>query len=74
MTSTSPKQDRDFLEKIIGTQVLEDAIEWMKDNLEPSDIFDDKDLISYASGQKPEKVFTQSELEEWAEENGYVKS
>lgn len=71
--ATSLKQDQDFLNECIGTSLLESAIEWMKANLSPEDIFTEKELLAWASNYDPEDVFTTNNLESWAESNGYIK-
>ncbi len=71
--STTEKQDEDFLKEVIGTSTLELSIEWIKDNLEVQDVFDDKEIIGYVSNMKPDDVFNISDLEEWAESNGFTK-
>lgn len=62
MPSTS--KDREFSELmnnsvettvIVNTSALDEAISWIGSNLEPDDVFSDKDLS------------------QWAESNGYVK-
>jgi hypothetical protein len=36
-------------------------------------VFDDSEIISYVKGGfDPDDVFSESELEDWAEANGYV--
>lgn len=67
------KQERDFSEAVVPQNFLMDAIDWIKDNMEVYDVFHEKQIIEYASGLKPDKVFTQSELEAWAELNGFIK-
>jgi len=51
--STSASQDRNFIDSIIGSDLLENAIDWIGKNMEPAD------------------VFSESELQSWAENNGY---
>lgn len=58
--STTTKQDKDFASELAGEvrlepSALQTAIDWIKDNLKPDDVFSDKDL------------------ETWAENNGYTK-
>ncbi len=52
---TTAQQDREFIEDLIPSALLEEAIEWIGSNLNPADVFETKDL------------------EEWAENNGYVE-
>lgn len=52
----STKDNEKFRDSLfIGKSLLDDAIEWIHDNM------------------KPDHVFGDNELGEWAEENGYVK-
>lgn len=53
MTTTS--QDRSFRDELIANDLLEQAIDWIKNNMEP------------------EEVFTEQQLEKWAENNNYKK-
>lgn len=46
---TTVKQDRDFLEKVVGLTVLEAAVEWIGDNLAPEEVFNDRELEAWAS-------------------------
>jgi len=42
------KQDRDFLEDVVGTLLLENAIDWISRNMEPEDVFSTQDLDRWA--------------------------
>lgn len=46
--ATTSSQDRDFLTTVISTSLLEDSIEWIADNLDPDQVFSDKQLASWA--------------------------
>ena len=48
---TTGRQDRDFLESVIPNTLLEQAIEWIADNLDPEDVFDKKQLNYWADEQ-----------------------
>lgn len=52
---TTVSQDREFIQSVINTDLLENAIDWIAKNLNPQDVFSDSDL------------------ESWAEDNGYIK-
>jgi hypothetical protein len=45
---TTAKQDRQFVDAIIDTTILESAIDWIANNLRPEDVFDEKDLETWA--------------------------
>ena len=44
-----------FVSEVISSSALENAIDWIKEKLEPEDVFD------------------KDQLENWAEQNGYIK-
>lgn len=71
--STS-RQDAEFINDIIvgnlPSSLLELASEWIVDNLEPDEVFKEKDLISWAEGND---FIHKKHLDDWALENGYVK-
>lgn len=71
--STTSTQDTNFLNSVIGNGLLESAIDWIKDNIDPQEVFGEKELLSWASNYSPEEVFSESTLETWAESNGYTK-
>jgi hypothetical protein len=79
MPSTS--QDNNFAEKMrdsvdevkMSSSTLDNAIEWIKDNLNPGDVFEEKKLLEFAAGYMPNDVFPEIELRKWAEDNGYTK-
>jgi len=50
------KQDYDFINYIIPKSILDEALDWMRANLSPED------------------VFSTSDLERWAESEGYIKA
>lgn len=45
---TTSSQDRAFLESLIPSSLLEQAIEWIKNNMSPEDVFNDQDLQTWA--------------------------
>ena len=45
---TTPKQDKEFVETVISTTLLEDAIEWISRNMNPEDVFKENDLETWA--------------------------
>lgn len=74
-------QDRAFAEAMkdsideikMSSATLDTAIEWIQDNLNPDDVFSEKDILAYAQNFDPEAVFNESTLSAWAESNGYIK-
>jgi len=71
--STSAKQDNEFLVDVVGTGLLENAMDWIARNLSPNDVFSEKDLVEWASGEKPENLFHKDDLADWATSNGFIK-
>lgn len=54
--------------------LLDNAIDWIVGNLQPDEVFDTSDLRNYvAMAYSPEDVFSISDLETWAIDNGFVK-
>ncbi len=74
--STTARQDREFGDHLIPNRdsLLADAIEWIKGNLAPDNVFDERDLFEWADehASGPEDVFSTHDLDSWAENNGYV--
>jgi len=56
---TTTTQNNDFIRNVIDGRLLEAAIEWISDNMEPEDVFGNARLEEWAK--------------EWAERNGYAK-
>lgn len=52
---------------------LDDAIQWIADNLQPEDVFSEHALELWAQSKEPENLFTSIQLGYWAEANGYTK-
>lgn len=70
---TSAHQDQQFKEAVISNSLLEEAIDWIKSNMQMDEIFDEKEILAYAANFDPEEVFKESTLAWWAESNGYTK-
>lgn len=47
-SGTSARQDREFIETLINSRLLEEAIEWISRNLEPEQVFSTEDLEKWA--------------------------
>jgi hypothetical protein len=45
---TSSAQDREFIDKVIGAELLENAIDWIAKNMDPEDVFPDSKLEFWA--------------------------
>ena len=48
---TTSKQDDDFLANVIGSGLLDSAIDWIQKNLQPEEGFDDAALDVWADNQ-----------------------
>ena len=46
--STLSQQDKDFIDAVIPTDLLEEAIEWINRYMEPEEVFREDDLIAWA--------------------------
>lgn len=62
------------LRRQFGADMLDSLVDWMRDNLSPSEVFNDDQLTAWAKEREPEDVFSDKELEAWATENGFTKS
>lgn len=40
--------NKNFVDSVLGSNVLEDAVEWIKNNLSPEEVFSEDDLIQWA--------------------------
>jgi len=80
----STQQNRDFVATIIEwikanlspSDVFDDdqLAEYARNNIEIDDVYSESNILGYVTeGYRPEEVFAGTELEIWAEENGYVK-
>jgi len=44
----STQQNKDFIATLLPSYPLDEAVEWIKANLSPGDVFDDAQLAEYA--------------------------
>jgi len=47
--ATTSKQDRDFIDKVISTTLLEESISYIKDNFAPEEVYSRKKLEEWAT-------------------------
>lgn len=67
------QESRKFIESVVPTGLLEDAIDWIRNNMKPRDVFEVSDLTDWAEDNDFIKKNDFSH-EEWAADNGYIKS
>lgn len=48
--ATTTKQDNNFMNAVISRSLLEDAIAWIVENMEPEDVFSEGALEAWATG------------------------
>ena len=46
--TTTTKQDKDFLDVVFPGNLLEDSIAWIRNNMEPDEVFTSDDLEAWA--------------------------
>jgi hypothetical protein len=63
---SSDREEIAFIEQVFGTSLLEKAIEWIQNNLEPDDIFVEEELHEWAT----ENDYISRE---WLDENGWIQ-
>jgi len=70
----SKKENQDFIEDLISSEPLDKAIDWIKDNMNPDEVYTEDQLITHIKKKcKPDEVFDDDDLAEWALENGFRK-
>ena len=80
---SSKEERRDFIADVTPRDLLDQAIPWIKTNLNPCEVFDDDALIEWshengyhtddeiAADKSPDEVFPTHKLRDWAEGAGY---
>lgn len=70
----SARDNAEFARYILPPDLLDMSIDWIGDHLNPDDVFGRGNLVLYCRDNcRPEEVFSQTELEDWAEEHGFTK-
>ena len=49
MNGSNTKMNNAFIADMLGVTFLDNAVEWVGDNLEPQEVFDNEDLIVWVS-------------------------
>ena len=72
----SAQQNRDFTTAVVSQYPLDEAIDWIRSNMEPEDVFEPETLLAWAkeNAPSPEEICSQRDLENWAEENGFTQA
>jgi len=47
--ATSAKQDNDFMKAVMPNNFLEECIDWISKNMNPEEVFDEKELEYWAT-------------------------
>lgn len=67
-------QNEQFARELLTTYPLDQALSWIKSNMDIDDVYEAKEILQYIrENYDAEVVFDRKELEQWAEANGYVK-
>lgn len=68
-----PNSISEYEKSAFGREILAEVLTWIQDNLEPEQVFDEGELVSWAdrSDLQPEDLFSADELAIWAEGNGW---
>lgn len=72
----SVRINKDFVESVIDCDsFLDNAISWVGSNVDVADVYNESDIVDYvnSSNLEPEDLFSEDDLANWAEKNGYVK-
>jgi hypothetical protein len=72
--TTTYEQDSKFINDIVGVNILEEVVGWIKSNMNPEDVFDEEDLRFWAIENVKVDEYDEEDLRDWANENGYSNS
>ena len=62
-------------EKYFGQAFFDSVVEWIKDNLDPDEVFSQRHLTEWIKDNLcPEEIFDDEVLAEWAIANGYKEA
>lgn len=71
---TTYHEETEFIKAVIDTDLLSKAIEWIKENLSPEEVFIEGELVEWVGDHcAPEDVFEEEKLKAWAEDKGFVE-
>jgi len=72
--TTTYEQDSKFIHDIVGENILEEVLGWIKSNMNPEDVFDEQALKNWAIENVKVNEYDEEDLRDWANENGYSNS
>jgi hypothetical protein len=67
---TTVSEDKAFIAHIISGRLLEEARDWIIQNMAPDDVFDKDDLVEWAENNG---FIDEDNMDDWAEQHDYVK-
>lgn len=69
------RRNNEFTDHVISRDnLLDEAIDWISKTLAPDEVFSDEDLKEHAAkAYNVDDVYSEKELSEWAQENGFTK-
>lgn len=68
----SAKQENDFLFSVLNGSLLENAVEWIGNNLNPEEVYNESDLKSWAKDNlDPEDIYSSSDVLESVRRVGF---
>ncbi len=72
--TTTFKQDQDFLQAMISPSLLEDALNWIRKNMTPDEVFSEDALVLWAREQDDILSWCDyAHLAQWALDNDFVE-
>jgi len=68
-------KDQLFIADVIPSDLLETAVDWIKSNLEPGDVFEEYELFDWCKSNCTDAsdVCPTNLLHDWAVDRGYVR-
>jgi hypothetical protein len=65
---------KNMLSNELPRSLLGSAIDWIRDNMQPDQVFDQARLKQFVGNtSSPDEVFSESDLSAWAKENGFTE-
>jgi hypothetical protein len=68
----SAKQENDFMSTVLNGSLLENAVEWIGNNLNPEDVYSESDLRSWAKdNMEPGEIYSINDMLESVRDAGF---